>query len=210
MKSYVKNSLLLCLLLTGCAQTQIPYELAKSVEKDYRLGFLEIPLGVTQEKISDTEYRITARLTEVSTKKRAKSMAFYRAAILAEEQGYDAIFVSGTSGSDGCSRSTTRYGRLVATTDGRAQMSPSPIHTTSVSTIEPRSGVLITLMDSEKTGKRKRKSNRFHLAKDIKEQYQVVIDHVPSAAELEQISEDNLVLCQKKAEERKARFNNQK
>lgn len=203
MKLHLINSLLFCLFLTGCSQTQIPYHLAKSVEKDYKLNYFEIPLGVTQEKISENKYRITVRLTELSTRDRANSMAFYHAAVLAEEQGYDAFYVSGKSRSDGCSRSTTKYGRAVATQSGRVQVSQNPMHTTSVTGVEPRGGVLITLMDFENTGKRKRKSSRFHLTKTIKDKYKAIIDHVPSKAELEKISEDNFAVCEQKRMARK-------
>ncbi|MDO7085508.1 hypothetical protein WNY51_18225 [Pseudocolwellia sp. AS88] len=198
MKSSPIKLLLICLFLSACSQTPIPYHLTKSVERDYRLSWREIPLGVTQEKISEKEYRITARLNEVSTRKQAKSMALYHAAILAEEQGYDAFFIKGNSGSDGCSRSTTKYGHAVATQSGRVQISQNPIHTTSVTSVEPRGGVFIILMDSEKTNKRKRNNNKFHLAKDIKAEHKPIIDHIPSEVELEKVSEENSATCEQK------------
>lgn len=191
---------LVCVLLSGCSQTQVPYHLAKSVEKDYRLNFSEIPLGVTQEKIDEDKYRITAKLTELSSHKRISSMALYHSAILAEEQGFDAFLITNTMTSAGCGRYTTRSGRLVASTNGRAQVSQNSGHTTSVSSVEPKVSLKITLIDYESA----KKTKKLKLAKDIIKKHKPIIEYIPSKAELDKIAEEREAVCEERRKARKS------
>jgi multidrug efflux pump subunit AcrB len=155
MKFNLTVFMLVCVFLSGCSQTQIPYKLVKSVEKNYQLKRHELPFGVTQEKISEKKYRVTAKLTDLSSSKRALSMALYHAAILAEEQGFDAFIVNKRSVSNGCIRSTSKQGRLVATTDNRVQVASQPTHTTSVTYVEPKASLEVTLSDFKQNLKSK-------------------------------------------------------
>lgn len=198
MKLYLVKSLLISLLVAGCTQTPVPYKLSKTVEQDYRLSFREIPLGVTQEKISDTEYRITTKLSSLSSHKRASSMALYRSASLAEEQGYDAFIIDRISSTKGCSSSTSVYSRAVVTQSNTVRPSITPIHKTSVTESEPRVSLLITLVDYAAADKKA----RLKLAKVIKENHQSVVDNVPSKLELEKVAEENIAFCKQKKLER--------
>ena len=202
MKLPLTNSLLFCLFLTGCAQNQIPYELVKSVDKsvdkEYRLSKSDFPLGVTQEKIGENKYYITAKLTKYSTLDRAKSMVFYHAAILAEEQGYNAFFTNRNSRSDVCISNSELIRNTRESRGGEMEVKePIEYHRTYWIEHNPTASLTIMLMAPEKTSKNITSRRRYFLVKDIKKRYQPVLDQVASKGELEQIAKDNFALCEK-------------
>ena len=73
--------------LAGCAQTPVAYKLVESV--NYEPGALagNYRIGVTEEKINNTEYLVNVKLSSASTPKRAASMGIYHAALLADAYG---------------------------------------------------------------------------------------------------------------------------
>ncbi len=87
MKLAISLAILCSIGLAGCAQTPVAYKLVESV--NYEPGALagNYRIGVTEEKVSDTEYLITVKLSTASSPKRAASMGIYHASLLAESYG---------------------------------------------------------------------------------------------------------------------------
>ena len=104
MKLIVINTLLVCTSLLGCAQTQVPYKVVKVTNYESKLLPVQFPLGVSQEKLGEKKYRITAKLAELGTPTRAMAMAFYHASILAETKGFNAFILDSRSHSSWCGR----------------------------------------------------------------------------------------------------------
>lgn len=184
MKFIVTAVVMTCILLTGCAPKLTPYQLTKSVELDYRLPRNQIPFGVTQEKISDMEYRITAKVSQYSSKHRASSMALYHAAILAEQKGYDAIFIRSNLVSPGCSRSGTTYIK-------RTPQTSEVMHRTSITDAEPFASIKIKFRDFSTS----KIQNKLLLVEAIKAEHKAIIHTQATGDELEQIRDKNLEEC---------------
>ncbi|MFT5294021.1 MAG: hypothetical protein ACI9YH_000027 [Colwellia sp.] len=181
MKFNASKTLLVCVLLSGCAQTQIPYKISKVVEHKSRLMPAQFPLGITQEKLAEKEYRITAKLADFGTNKRARSMALYHASILAEKQGYDAFIVNKFWNASWCGSSRNVKTNMIGSVNGG-----------------PTAKLIITLAVAEKSGKRK----KLRLTKETKDSNKALIDYVPTEIELDQISTERLELCAGKARKR--------
>lgn len=96
MKRLAVTILVITPLLSGCANQPTPAEVIKPVpyhviKKKYhqgkRIGFNNYELGVTQEKITASNYVITVKLNKPNTLIRAKEVALYHGALLAKEYG---------------------------------------------------------------------------------------------------------------------------
>ncbi len=99
------------LVISGCAQKQTPYKVVKRVDYNHKTrGLQAYTEGVTQEKISATEYIITAKLSSSSDKIRSQNMVIYHAAILAQQSGYDSFDVLKRKSGQWCNFIKNRQG----------------------------------------------------------------------------------------------------
>lgn len=79
-------------LISACASyQQTPYKVVQSV--DYKKGALagKYKFGVTEQRISETQYVLTVRLDSGSSPIRAQNMLLLHAASMAVNNGYDAF-----------------------------------------------------------------------------------------------------------------------
>jgi len=83
-------------IISGCANNTIPPEEPKAIpykviKKQYqqvrRIRFNEYELGVTEEKITASNYVITVKLDKPNTIAQAKEVALYYGALLAKQHG---------------------------------------------------------------------------------------------------------------------------
>ncbi|WOH38132.1 hypothetical protein RI844_02540 [Thalassotalea fonticola] len=104
--------------LTGCAHQQTSYELVESVkyEKGAMLG--NYRFGVTEEEVNEREYIITAKLDNGSSTLRARNMAVYHAALLADTKGYSFLMVAGTKSGRWCAKKKNMKSGQITITDG--------------------------------------------------------------------------------------------
>ncbi len=178
MKLPIPKALLVCMFLSSCAQTQVPYKVVKVVEHESRLLPVQFPVGITQEKLDENKYRITAKLAELGTHKRARSMAFYHASILAETNGYDAFIVNEIKKPSWCVRSRNRNIGGVAWVNGG-----------------PTAKLTVTLVDVNKLQQSEKRKN-LYLVENTKDSNKALMDIVPTEIELEQTSAERLEYCQ--------------
>ena len=94
MKYSVIVGLLICVFLSGCAQTPVPYRVVKDIDHESKLLPKQFQFGVTQERLDEKQYRITAKLNDLGTPERARAMAFYHSSLLTEKQGFNAFIVN--------------------------------------------------------------------------------------------------------------------
>jgi hypothetical protein len=153
------------------------------IDHESRLLPIEFPLGVTQEKLGEKQYRVTAKLAEFGTHKRALSMALYHASILTEQQGYDAFIVNNKRLPSYCSHSKSKATKFIGNVYAGVAAK-----------------LIITLTQADKSG-----NDKLYLAKSTKVLNKALIDKVPSKLELEQISADRLEHCKRRATERNVR-----
>jgi hypothetical protein len=181
MKLFVYKALFI-LLLSGCAQTQVPYKVVKALEHKSNLLPIQFPIGITQEKLGEKKYRITAKLAELGTPERARSMALYHASILAESKGFNAFLVDRRGDSSWCGSSRNSKTKAIGTISGG-----------------PAAKLLITLIDAEKSDKRK----KLYFVEKTKNSNKLLMDKVPTEIELEQISDERYKHCLKRAQKRR-------
>lgn len=185
MKVNLIKALTVGAILSGCAhtQTQVPYHVAKVTDHESRLLPIQFPLGITQEKLGEKQYRVTAKLAEFGTHKRARSMALYHASLLAEQEGYDAFIINSSKMPSWCGSSINKKTKFIGDVNGGTT-----------------SKLIITLVQAENVGNKK-----LFIAQKTKILNKVLIDKVPTKLELEQISSERLELCKRRAGERSAR-----
>ncbi len=161
-------------LLFSCAQTPVQYKVAKVVDHESTLLPSELPLSITQERLGENKYRITAKLAELDTHKRALSMALYHASLLAEQKGFDAFILEKSWPASWCSHSRN----------------PNSIRPHAVEG-GPTSKIEIKLVDSAKTDT----SKSLFLVKNTKIQQKSIMDTVISEIELKRTSDERLEHC---------------
>lgn len=76
-------------LLTGCESTQTPYEIDRQVAYKAKRASNYYDFGITEEKVSDQIYFVTAKLEGTSSIQRAKDMWHLHAANLALNNNFD-------------------------------------------------------------------------------------------------------------------------
>lgn len=105
-------------LLTACAYQPTPYAVVHSV--DYKKGAFadSYKLGVSEQRVSDSRYFISARLDSGSSGLRAKQMVSLHAAHLAKENNFDAFTIIKARAGKWCNRSTNRATGQVSINDG--------------------------------------------------------------------------------------------
>lgn len=184
MKIIVIKALLVCSVLSGCAQTsgQIPYKTIRVIDHESRLLPIQFPLGITQERLGEKQYRVTAKLAEFGTHERALSMALYHASVLAEQQGYDAFIVNNKRLPSWCGHSKSKTTKFIGSVSGGVTAK-----------------LIITLAKAEKA----EQNNKLFLAQRTKVLNRVLIDKVQTEIELEQISSERLEHCLNKANSKK-------
>jgi len=105
-------------LMSACAYQPTPYHVAQSV--DYEKGALagKYKLGVTEQRISDSQYVLSVRLDSGSAPIRAQNMLLLHAANLAINNGYDAFTRNKTRLGKWCYTSKSRTSGRVSAIDG--------------------------------------------------------------------------------------------
>ncbi|WP_076419452.1 hypothetical protein [Colwellia sp. UCD-KL20] len=172
------SSLLTILILSACATSPIQYKVSKVVNGKSHLAPIRFPFGITQEKLDENKYRITAKLNEVDTPKKAHHMAMYHAAVLAQELGFNAIQIKNQINAAWCqSLKSVRTLNAIDATGG------------------PTKRLIVTLLNSDKANKQK----RIFLAEPTKLKSKSIIDEVIDKAELEKISAERHEYCFNKA-----------
>jgi hypothetical protein len=154
----------------------------KVIDHKSRLLPIQFPLGITQERLGEKQYRITAKLAELGTRERARSMALYHASILAEQQGYDAFIVDSRRPLSWCGHSINKKTKFIRAHAGGITAK-----------------IIITLTKAKKAGN----NNKLFLAERTKVLNKVIIDKVPTKLELEQISSERLEHCRNKAKSKR-------
>jgi len=111
MKLLAATILVIIIILSGCANKATPTEGAKPlpykiIKKKYhqgkRIRFNEYELGVTQEKVTASNYVITVKLDKPNTIARAKEMALYYGALLAKQNSARKFSIGNRSQSYWC------------------------------------------------------------------------------------------------------------
>jgi len=114
MKLLAATILVMIIILSGCANKASPTEETKPlpykiINKEYHQGkrvrFNEYSVGVTQEKVTTSNYVITVKLDKPHTIAQAKEMALYYGAILAKEHGARKFSIGNRSQSYWCKSS---------------------------------------------------------------------------------------------------------
>lgn len=186
---------ILCLLsVAGCSATsepttpvQTPYKVVRTLASGKALPSEELLLGVTQAKLSDTNYLIAVKLGAYSTMRRAHSMALFHAAKIAQESGYQGFTVDQTQKNGWCQTLRTRNTEFI-------QGSHGGVTTRLVVSLTNDSAV-----------------PNFKSADTVLAFHQPIIADVPTADELEQIAADRTERCLAQSQQRTGRrlLNNQ-
>jgi len=184
MKTILIKALVVCSVLSGCAQTpaQIPYKTIRVIDHESKLLPIQFPLGITQERLGENQYRITAKLAEFGTHERAESMALYHASILAEQQGYNAFIMDDIRKPSWCGHSNSKATKFIGNVSGGVTAK-----------------LIITLAKAEKV----EQNNKLFLAQRTKILNRAVLNKVPTEIELEQISSERLEHCLNKAKSKR-------
>lgn len=91
----MKNKLLFLALIalttfiSGCKSTPTPYEIDRQIDYKPRRASSFYDFGITEEKVNDHIYYITAKLEGTSSLQRAKDMWYLHAANVALRNGYE-------------------------------------------------------------------------------------------------------------------------
>lgn len=193
MTLFIKNTLFITLLLLGCAQTQVPYKVVEVTDSVSSRSSLPFEFGVRQTRLDDNNYRITARLAEVDTPQRAKSMALYHASILAEEKGFNAFIVYNRQNRTWCS-SSIRYNASGAKFSYRYIDELGG----SVTGGGPNARLFITLVNADESDARR----ELYFVEDTKKSKKILMDQVPTELELQQISDERFEYCTSRRKKR--------
>jgi len=186
MHYFIKKTLFITLLLSGCAQTQVPYKVVEVTDQVSSSSYQFQP-GIRQTRLDGNNYRITAKLAEVDTPQRAKSMALYHASILAEEKGFNAFIVYNRQNASWCS-SSRRY------STGGASFSYIYLNKSSgnVTGGGPSARLFITLVNADESDTRE----ELYFVEDAKESNKILMDQVPTELELQKISDKRFKHCE--------------
>lgn len=105
-------------LMTACAYQPTPYKVVRSV--DYEKGALagKHKFGVTEQRISETQYVLSVRLDSGSSPIRAQNMLLLHAANMATNNGYDAFTKKKAKVGKWCNKSHNRATGRISINDG--------------------------------------------------------------------------------------------
>lgn len=180
--------------MIGCSATPqlekpvlTPYKVVRTLESSRVLKVEDLPLGITQAKISETNYLITAKLGAYSKVHRAHSMALLHAANLAIENGYAGFVVEQFQKGAWCQTLRTCRKEFIQDSNGG---------------VTTRLVASFSNDPSLKNYKNVTKVYPFH---------QSIIDEIQSDEELIKIATDRTERCLKQAQKRTGRrlLNNQ-
>lgn len=170
-------------LLAGCAQIPVPYKVSKVTDHPSTLLPVQFPLGVTQEKLKPNQYRITAKLAELGTPKRARNMALYHASVLAEQQGYDAFVINKKWDAAWCGSRHNKKTKSVGYVEGG-----------------PSAKLIVTLVNAANSSTKK-----LRLVEKVKVSSRAEMDRFIPQEQLKQIQEERTQHCYAKAKKRALR-----
>ena len=174
MKFKIAMSLTMLSLLTACLSTPVAYKVSKVIDEESILLPGQFSLGITQEKLAENKYRITAKLNDVGTHEKAISMTKYHASLLAEKLGFNAFTTNDKSSGSWCHSSNS------VGTAGVSAATGGPINR-----------VTVTLVNRAPNSNER----RLFYAKDTKLSSKASLDEVQSEQELQRISDERNDHC---------------
>lgn len=115
--------LTLPVLLTGCKSTQTPYEVDRQVAYKPKRASNYYDFGITEEKVNDQIYFVTAKLEGTSSMQRAKDMWHLHAANIALNNGFEKFSSDKKRSGKWCSGTKSNTTGQRSTNDGGPRVS---------------------------------------------------------------------------------------
>ncbi len=140
----VVKSIMLMIIIgsVGCTAQLTPYKVIDSMPYDINDLPGSFGLGITEQKVSNTEYVITAKLDKNSSVKRAKDMVRYHAALLAIDAGFNSFKILKARDGGWCNfRRNADVGRSVTKAGPSAAIRVKFLNDTSQQNNEPSSKI---------------------------------------------------------------------
>lgn len=122
-KSYALIGLLTSFLFVGCQTTQTSYQVDSALNYKKNRSISLYNFGITEEKVNDRIYFVTAKLEGTSSTERAKDMFYLHAANLAVQNNYKKFATAKRKGGRWCFNYKNNYTGQKSTNDGGPKFS---------------------------------------------------------------------------------------